>query len=101
MRIELSGNGGDAAIGLYGPNATDVVVNQPIRVSNTPGTNDERIVGIIRDPGGWYVAVRSFAIEATNYTLQVTALFVGEEDGGRDRREQRMIHDFDLSALTP
>jgi hypothetical protein len=101
IRIELSGSGGDAAIGLYGPSATDVLVNPPIRTSQTPGSNDERIAGIIRDPGGWYVAVRAFASEATNYTLQATALFAGEEEGGRERRGQRALNNFDLSALTP
>lgn len=86
MRIELSGSGGDAAIGLYGPSTTSVLQTEPVVISHTAGTNDERVSGVIRNPGGWYVAVRAFADETTDYNLLVTTLFLGEETAQQGRQ---------------
>lgn len=73
--IELSGQDGNAQMGLYGPSATNVLTDNPVKTSVNPGS-DERIAGIIRDPGGWYIAVVNIE-DSTDYTLRVTNTFIG------------------------
>ena len=74
--IELSGQSGNAQMGLYGPSATDVTTDNPVRTSVNPGS-DERITGVIRDPGDWYIAVVNVQ-DSTDYRLLVTTTFVGD-----------------------
>jgi uncharacterized repeat protein (TIGR01451 family) len=68
--LQLSGTGGDADLYLYGPDATDIALNQPILGSNS-SNNDERIVAQVLRDGSFYAAVYAYE-GATSYQLRAT-----------------------------
>ena len=75
--IELTGIGGDAQMGLFYPEATDVTKDTPVGVSGKPGNEERIIFRYNSSPGIWHIALLAMTDESTEYTLRVTSIFLG------------------------
>jgi len=87
--VTMTGTGGDADLGVYVPSATDVLVDEPVALSNSTG-NEERIAGVVSSSGSWYIAVKSYE-GSTGYVLSVITPFVSTSTLGartKDAGEQ-------------